>query len=530
MIYAAIDIGSNSIHHVVVEVDEKHAFRVLARDKEVVRLGRSVARDGKLSSNAIKRAIDCLKRYRQRAEHYGAHDLIAVATSAVREASNRNDFLARAADEAGVHVELLSGTEEARLIALAASARYEQNNRSDRHKNRRLLVIDIGGGSTELAIVRNGEPVVLISFKLGAVRLTERFINSDPPTEKQLRRLRSELREILTPRAGEIIDVGFDDCYGTSGTINALGGIIIRQRLAEMKNRKRTAAATGDNRLLRFEEFQKLNRDLETMSIDERVKVPGLNKTRAEIIIAGGLLLEAIMEVMRVEKLSICDWALREGILISRLIRHTGEVTTSPAILEKDPSLRGALSLAQHYHADMKHAHRVAYLSQQMFDVLRPLHMLGGEHRRLLSAAAILHDAGYLVSHTGHHKHSAYLIHHGELAGFMASEVAIIANVARYHRSSIPKAKHPYFATLNEEDRSIVSKLAAILRITDALDRDHQGNVLGLECEILDDKVILTARCSKESDSAQWKVEERSDLFSVVFGRKVELKTMMNAE
>lgn len=525
MIYAAIDIGSNSIHHVVVEVDQKHDFRILARDKEVVRLGRSVARDGKLSTSAIKRAVDCLKRYRLRAEHYGAVDLIAVATSAVREASNRSDFLVRASEDAGVIVETLSGIEEARLIALAASARYEQNNKSNRRKNRRLLVIDIGGGSTELAIVQNGEPIVLISFKLGAVRLTERFINSDPPTEKQLRRLRSEMRDILSPRAQEIIDVGFDDCYGTSGTINALGGMLIRRHLSDLKGRSQSP-----DPLLKFEEFQKLNRELEVMSLDQRAGVPGLNQTRAEIIIAGGQLLEAIMEIMKVERLSICDWALREGILISRLMRHEGLVSTDAANLEQDPSLRGALALAQHYHAELKHAHRVAYLSQQMFDALVPLHMLGGEHRRLLSAAAILHDVGYLVSHTGHHKHSAYLIHHGEMAGFMASEVAIIANIARYHRSSTPKARHPYFASLNEEDRTIVRKLAAILRITDALDRDHQGNVRSLSCELLDDKVKLIAVCAKESDATLWRVEERSDLFTEVFQRKIELKKTMNAE
>ncbi|MGE0102202.1 MAG: HD domain-containing protein [Blastocatellales bacterium] len=530
MIYAAIDIGSNSIHHVVVEIGPKHQFRVLARDKEVVRLGRSVARDGKLSATAIKRAVECLKRYRQRAEKYGAEDVIAVATSAVREASNRHEFLTRAADDAGVHVELLSGTEEARLIALAASARYEQNLSRERLRNRRLLVIDIGGGSTELAIVQNGEPVTLISFKLGAVRLTEMFVNSDPPSEKQLRRLRAELRQVLKPRSREIIEAGFDDCYGTSGTINALGGMILRRHLAEMKGRRQAATDAAAEQSFRVDELREINRELSGMTIDERVKVPGLNKTRAEIIIAGGQLLEAIMEIMEVEQLSLCDWALREGILISRLIRHSGPITTSPAGLEKDPSLRGALLLAEHYNADMKHALRVAYLSQQMFDALLPLHLLGGEHRRLLSAAALLHDVGYLVSHTGHHKHSAYLIHHGELAGFMASEVAIIANLARYHRSSMPKAKHPYFAALGEDDRVIVRKLAAILRITDALDRDHQGNIQRIECELGEDKIILNAVCSKESDADLWRIDERSDLFREVYGRKIELKLKMNDE
>lgn len=515
MICAAIDIGSNSIHHVVVEVDSRHEFHVLARDKEVVRLGRSVARDGKLSANAIKRAVDCLKRFKQRAEQYGAEDLIAVATSATREAANRQEFLVRAAEDAGVHVELLSGTEEARLISLAASARYEKTLPVKERKRRRLLVIDIGGGSTELAIAQNREPIVLISFKLGAVRLTEQFRGQDPPSEKQVRRLRAEMREILRQRAQEIADVGFDDCYGTSGTINALGAMLLHNHS--------THPAVFDVSLT---ELQPLNDRLMKMPLEERLQVPGLNRSRAEIIIAGGQLLEAIMEVMGVKRLTLCDWALREGVILSRLMRQGGSVTSSPEHLEKDPSLGGALALAQRYHADMNHAHRVAYLSQQMFDALIPLHRLGGEHRRLLTAAAILHDIGYLVSHTGHHKHSAYLIHHSELTGFMDSEIALIANIARYHRSSIPKMKHPFFAVLSEEERMVVCKLAAILRITDALDRDHQGRVRSLRCEIEDETVRLIVTSKQPSDAVEWRVEERSDLFTEIFGRHVVLSVV----
>jgi exopolyphosphatase/guanosine-5'-triphosphate,3'-diphosphate pyrophosphatase len=526
MICAALDIGSNSIHLAVVETDHEKPFRVLARDKEVVRLGRSVARDGKLSGAAIERAVECIGRFRLRAEKYGARELIVVATSAVREAANRQEFLRRVADGAGVHVELLSGSEEARLIALAASVRYQQG-RSEKQRRQRLLVIDIGGGSTELAITQNSEPAVLMSLKLGAVRLTEQLANSDPVSDKQLRRLRAELREILLPRAPEIQAVGFDDCYGTSGTINALGSVLMHRHLEQLKHRRVISSGHPQiEPLLRLEEVQALNRELASMSLDERLKIPGLNRSRAEIIVAGGQLLEAIMEVIGVKQLTLCDWALREGVIISYLMRRASAISASPAQLERDPSLRGALALAQRYQADMKHAHRVAWLAQQMFDALRPLHLLGGEHRRLLAAAAILHDIGYLVSHTSHHKHSAYLIQHSELTGFTASEIAIIANVARYHRSSLPRPKHLYFAALPEEEREVVRKLAAILRLADALDREHQGRVRGLNCEIGKDVVRLLANCSRASDAAQWRVEERSDLFREVFGRRIELETI----
>jgi exopolyphosphatase/guanosine-5'-triphosphate,3'-diphosphate pyrophosphatase len=516
MITAALDVGSNSIHLVVVETDEEKPFRVLTRGKEVVRLGRSAARDRNLSNSAIERAIACIRKFRLRAQAYGAQEMIAVATSAVREASNRQEFLRRVAEETGVHVELLSGIEEARLIALAVSVKYRQRHRQ------RLLVIDIGGGSTELAVTAQGEPAVLISLKLGSVRLTEQYVASDPISEKQLRRLRSELREVIGLRAPEIQAVGFDLCYGTSGTINALAGISMRRRLAQGRG---GAGRRPVDAPLSFRDVRTLNQELAALPLEERMKIPGLNRSRSEIIVAGGQILEAVMETVGVTELMACDWALREGVVIAQLARRGATVSSSPAKLERDPSLRGALALAQHYQADLKHGHRVAYLAQQMFDALRPLHLLGGEHRRLLAAAALLHDIGYFVSHTEHNKHSAYLIDHSELTGFTASEVSVIANIARYHRSSLPKPKHPYFIALPEEDRDVVRRLAAILRIADALDRDHQGRVRSLRCELDESFVRVIVACARESDTTRWRVEERSDLFHEVYGRGIELAT-----
>ncbi len=520
MIIAALDIGSNSIHLVVVETDHEKPFRVIASGKEVVRLGRSSARDGELSAAAMDRAIACLSRFRRAALSHGAKELIAVATSAVREAENRDQFLARAAAEAGVHVEMLSGIEEARLIALAVSVRHRQSARQ------RALVIDIGGGSTELAVMKNGEPALLISFKLGAVRLTEQFVKTDPIGEKQLRRLRSELRQLIASRASEIEAAGFDACYGTSGTINALAALSLRRRLAEKGGR---SARRRPEHSLTLDELRAINQELALLSTEERVRSAQINRQRAEIIVAGGQLLEALMETLNIDELISCDWALREGVIIAQLARRVETVTTSSSQLERDPSLRGALALARHYQADLKHAHRVAYLAQQLFDELRPLHMLGGEHRRLLAAAALLHDVGYFVSHTGHHKHSAYLIHHSEMTGFTSTETAVIANVARYHRMTLPKARHPYFTALSVQDRETVRKLAALLRIADALDRDHKGRVRSLRCEIGADYVSVIALCSREVETMLWRLEERADLFTEVFGRSVELITTLTS-
>jgi len=520
MIIAALDIGSNSIHLVVVETDREKPFRVVASAKEAVRLGRSVARDQRLSAAAMDRAVDCLKRFRRIAESHGARELIAVTTSAVREATNGDQFITRAAEEAGVEIDLLSGVEESRLIALAVSFRFKQSVRQQ------ALVIDIGGGSTELAVMKNGEPVTLISFKLGAVRLTELYVKSDPIGEKQLRRLRSELREVIAHRAPEIAASGFDSCYGTSGTINALAALSLRRRLAAGNGRM---ARRRLEHSLTLDELRALNDELASYALDERILAGQINRQRAEIIVAGGQLLEALMETLNIDELVSCDWALREGVIIAHLARRVETVTTSPARLERDPSLRGALALARHCRADLKHASRVAYLSQQLFDELRPLHSLGGEHRRLLAAAALLHDIGYFVSHTAHHKHSAYLIQNSELTGFTTHEIAVIASVAYYHRGGLPKSKHEYYSDLRAQDREVMLKLAALLRLADALDRDHEGRVRELRCDIEDDEVRIVASCSREAETMLWRLEERADLFTEVFGRGVKLAPTIDA-
>jgi exopolyphosphatase/guanosine-5'-triphosphate,3'-diphosphate pyrophosphatase len=510
MIIAALDIGSNSIHLVVAETDREKPFRVLASAKEMVRLGRSAARDRRLSADAMERALTTLKKFRQKAEGYGASEILAAATSAVRDAENRQEFLARAAAEAGVRIDLLSGSEEARLIALAVSARVRARSRQ------RVLVIDIGGGSTELAVTQNSEPLALLSLKLGAVRQTQQFITNDPLSEKQLRRLRTELRAVIARHAPEITAAGFDICYGTSGTINALSRIAMHHHLQAKRTSRRAGSFTLD-------ELRAINEELAPLTLAERAQAPGLNRARAEIIVAGGQLLEALLETLQVNEVNVCDWALREGLIVAHLARRSAAVMASAARLERDPSLRGALALAAKYQADVKHAQRSAFLAQQLFEALRPLHTLGGEHLRLLLAAAILHDIGYFVAPTNHHKHSAYLIQNSELTGFTAAELALIANIARYHRSSLPKAKHPYYSALPAEERAVVRKLAAILRIADALDRDHEGRVKGLTCEFGKETVRLIAACTRASETAQWRVEERADLFSEEFGRKLEL-------
>ncbi len=263
-----------------------------------------------------------------------------------------------------------------------------------------------------------------------------------------------------------------------------------------------------------FQILVTLNQELAQLSIDERSKLPGLSRARAEIIVAGGQLLEALMEKLEIDHLTTCEWALREGVILAYQARQASAEAGTITRLERDPSLRGALALLDHYQGDRKHSVRVATLAQQLFGALRPIHLLGSEHQRLLAAAALLHDIGYFVAHTNHNKHSAYLIENSELTGFMTSEVAIIANVARYHRSSLPKAKHPYFSVLPAPEQDTVRKLASILRVADALDRDHEGRIKSVGCKYDDDTIYLTAHCSRASDATRYRIEERVHIFA----------------
>jgi len=291
---AAVDIGSNSIKLVVVQADSSESFTVLAQEREVVRLGQETLVNGHINSAAMLRATTCLKRFRAIAETEGAEKIAATATASVREASNSAEFIRTVAAETGLHVEILSGLEEARLIGLAASQGCTE-------KGVTSLNIDIGGGSTEISIFRDGEPLKLVSVKLGAVGLTDRFIRSDPPAPDELDALRSKIRGSLESPARELREQSWDQTTATSGTALAIG------------------AALNHAAIVDLSELKRLNARIAALSLAERRNVAGLSPQRADIIVAGGLVLEETMNALAIESLRICDWSLREGVIIDRL-------------------------------------------------------------------------------------------------------------------------------------------------------------------------------------------------------------------
>lgn len=463
---AAIDVGTNSFHLLVAKVTDASRFEVLAREKEVVRLGSGSGDMKRLTADAIDRGVAALARFRQIAEISGA-EVRAVATSAVREAENRDDFIDRARDEAGVEVDVVSGVEEARLIHLGVLQALPVYDR-------RVVLVDIGGGSTEFVVGERGTVLEARSLKLGAIRLTDRFFAAEPVRRRDVEECRRFVRNALNAVARDVHRLGYDVAAGSSGTI---------LNVAEMVQAGRGGAPL---RSVSGATFTRAELDAVVAALarartaKDRLKVPGLDPRRADIILAGAVLLEQIFAELGIEEMVVSDSALREGILLDAIQRSRQDALHQLRDL-REQSVR---HLASIYPDEQEHAEHTAELALQLYEGVADVHRLPDVCEEWLQAAALLANVGLFISHARHHLHTYYIIRNAEqLTGFTDSEVEIIAQVARYHRKSAPKPSHPDFARLDLEDQHVVRVLAGILRIAVALDRTHAGVVRSVACE-----------------------------------------------
>lgn len=508
---AAIDVGSNSIKLVVVEAAGSDSFAVLAREKESVRLGHETLKVGYLSDSAIERAADCIKRFRSIAEARGASRIIAIATASVREAYNAEEFLEEIERRTGLRLEVLSGIEEARLIGLAAS-------RGCARREGPLINIDIGGGSTEVSLMQEGVPASLFSVKLGAVGLTERFLISDPARPKELRALREEVRAALLRPARELEGASWQQATGTSGTIIAIGESLRLRNLRDVD--KRTLSAQPAGAAIAFAHLERFNEKMAGMALAERELVPGISPQRAEIIVAGGQILEGVMRALGINMVRSCDWALREGVILDRLSEWEAE-SRPPVPDIRDRRLLGVHAVGRRFRYEEAHAHQVAGLAERIFDHIAGEEGLTRHQRTLLAAAALLHDVGYHIAHDSHHKHALYLIKNSELTGFSEAERVVIANIARYHRGATPRERHPDYSQLSPPDRETVCRLGAILRIADALDRSHDSRVEEIVCTSDAEGMLIELHSRFNCDKEIWAAEQKRDLFELAFKRKI---------
>jgi exopolyphosphatase/guanosine-5'-triphosphate,3'-diphosphate pyrophosphatase len=510
-VLAAVDIGTNSVHLVVARVDE-NSIEVLEREKEMVRLGSSAGDMKRLTPAAIDRGIEALARFRQVAEIRGA-TIRAVATSAVREAENRADFIERAR-EVGVEVEVVSGFEEARLIhlgVLQAVPAFDQ----------RVVVVDIGGGSTEVVVGRQGEVVNARSLKLGSIRLTRRYFADDELADGAVEACRHDIRTLLVPAVREVERSGYDLAVGSSGTIEAVCQMVATRRAD--KDGTPVPRTFNNLTITRDEIDGVVKRLVKASTVKERARTPGLDPRRADIILAGALILEQFVHAVDAPSLTFSDYALREGVLLDTWRREHGGSLHHLSDLRRATVVR----LAEQMDEDPTHSAHVARLALDLFDATRDLHGLGDDSREVLEAGALLANVGLFVSHSAHHKHSYYVIRNSELlTGFTDREIELIAQVARYHRKSAPKKKHAEFAALDKDDQRRVRVLAGLLRVAVGLDRNHAGRVASVATvDGSDASLVVEAAPSdhRDIDLELYSANERSELLGDALGVPVEI-------
>jgi exopolyphosphatase / guanosine-5'-triphosphate,3'-diphosphate pyrophosphatase len=504
---AAIDIGSNSVHMVIVEVGGSGAFRVLDREKDMVRLGSVTLSRRHLSAAAMSRGLETLRKYKRLARNHGVDKIVAVATSAIREAGNGEEFLDRIGREVGVWPKAVSGGDEAGLIYLSALHSVHLDGS-------RALVIDIGGGSVELALGAGPRVELAVSEKLGVLRMTERFVRSDPLSGKDEARLVEHVERVAGPHLAAIREAGFDVAVGTSGTILALGALARRLGTAELPESLHHVTVGA-------EAVHAVRRRLADSDVRLRLKMPGLDERRADIIVAGAVVLDTLLAGLGVRELVLSEWALREGILLKYIHAHPRTLARAEAY--PDVRRRSVIELAERCVYDEAHSRHVAALATALFDGTRARHGLGDRERQLLEYAALLHDIGHHISHPGHHKHTYYLIKNGDLRGFPPEEIEILANLGRYHRRGRPRKKHPGFAALPGGSRRIVCLLAGLLRVADALDRSHRQVVGGLSISERSGALRVRAEARGDCELEAWGVASRTDLLQEALGIPVRV-------
>ncbi len=512
---AAIDIGTNSMHLVVARTHADGGFDVLTTEKEMVRLGSGGGEMKQLAPDAIERGISALERMKQVASSFGAVDLVAVATSAVREATNKDVFLDRAREEVGVEVEVISGFEEARLIHLGVLQALPVFDK-------RILLVDIGGGSTEFLIGQGSDVTEARSMKLGAIRLTERFFADRTTPAEAVEECRHYVRAALAPVSYELGGHQPQLCIGSSGTISTIASMAAQARGESLRHLNGASFSAAELEAVV---------DLVVLTPpDERKRLGGLDAKRADIIAAGSLLLSEIFRAFEIDSMTISDFALREGALLDRL----GSSGTSNDSRVADLRRSNVRRLAKQLDPDPEHAEHTATLSTMLFDRTVDLHGLGPEERELLEAAAWVHNVGLFISHSSHHKHSYYVVRNAEaLTGFTEHEIELVALVARYHRKSHPSSKHAEFDRLRDEDKAIVRVLAGLLRIAIGLDRGHRQVVKSLR--VFNSGGLLTIEPVATDEGADldlqlYAANERSGLLADALGVDVIVRERMAIE
>lgn len=500
---AAIDVGSNSLHMVIAQADADGGVTTLWRMKEMVGLGRLSFPSHRLSQEAMDRAIGALGRFQETARARGCEKILAVATSAVREAVNGGDFLVRVRRELGMLLRVVSAREEARLIYLGVRHAVDLGNQPK-------FIMDVGGGSVEFIVADGTKPQLLESRKLGAARMTARYISSDPVSAEELKSLTNHYDRELRPLCESILALKPVSAIATSGTLENLAAMC-----AEFYDR----TSKRDPSIIEKEPLSRLVAALLESRTKDRAAINGLDDQRKDQIVAGALLVNEVMRRLSLVEMKLCKSALREGILVDYLARHLPDLSVRREV--PDPRRRSVLDLGRRCQWHQSHSEQVSRICLELFDQLSPIHRLGADARELIEYACLLHDIGWHIARQGHHKHSMYLILNGDLKDFSPNEVRVIGNIARYHRKSAPTKKHSEFAELSPRGQKIVKVGAALLRVADGLDRSHGAVVSSVKCKVGRKRVEIVVNSKSDAELEIWGARNKAPMLSELLEREI---------
>lgn len=499
---AALDLGSNSFHLIVVEACPDGSFLPLAREKETLRLGDLVARQGRIGPQAREAAVETVRRMKAVADAQGADEVIALGTAALREAEDGGGLVDRIREETGVSVSVVDGVREAQLIfrAVRSSVLIEPGP---------ALAADLGGGSLELMVGDRSGLSFATSLHLGVGRLTAELVESDPPSAAERSRLQARVASQLEPVMEEILELRPQMLIGSSGTFVSLARMAVALR--------RGSAPDVVNQLtVPAEDLAALAKKIFESTATERARIPGCDPRRAELVPAGIVVLGQLMAQSGIEELTVSEWALREGIVLDAIGHHDrAELMDDPRALRRS----SVLSLCRRSSWRQVHAHQVARLAVQLFDETIEWHQLGSTERELLELAALAHDIGEHISRSGHDKHTAYLIENGGLRGFSPDEVRILSVLGRFHVRGTPKPSFEPFGALSSSDRARAVALTALLRVADALDAAHQSLVERIHrLPGPPGELRLLAAVHGDAELEQWMARRKAELLERTIG------------
>ena len=503
--YAAVDIGSNSVRLLVGDYSPNGNLRVLAAEREVTRLGEGVFRSGRIEDQAMDFLCAQLSRMSQVIARHDVLGIRAVATAAVRDANNQRDFVTRASAALGLPVEVISGQEEARLIHLGVNMRWPQSKG-------RVLLVDLGGGSVEVTLSEDGQLQEAFSKPLGAVRLTEVFLQSgDPPAAEDLHRLERYIDEKLQPAIERFGRGKFTRLIATSASAAAIVCAINRVPRARREQADRLRATKA--------QVRKFYHDVMMKTLAQRRQMIGLGPRRAEIIVPGAALYWRVLENFQHLSMYYLAAGVREGLIADLAARGVG-----PDLAQLSREQRIVVErLSRRYAVPIKHSRKVAALAHQIYTSSTSLHRLPPACGKILEAAAYLHDSGHFISDTSHHKHSEYIVRNADLAGFTDHERILIALLCRYHRKAMPQQRHSEYQALSPEERRIVLLLIPLLRLADSLDRTNHQLVERVHIEERGGALLASITAHGDSDLDEWAAERLTDVFQLVYGKPLEV-------